>query len=281
MVESGSGQRWLVTGTSTLAGLGMLVGGFWSLLAPDSFARFVRFPANDHFLHDLGAFQLGAGVALLLALIWADALATALTGFLVTNVVHTSNHFRDTDLGGSAWQTWSLAALSVLVALALAVRLRQLGYVVGQVGTAASPALAGFVRQKTVRLTTYRRDGRPGSTPVSIVVEGEHAYLRSFERSIKTRRLRHNPTVEVAPSTALGKPAGTETHATMRRVTGAEARHAARLLARKYPLLHGVLVPLTHRLARRKTGRTVHFVLTPVEAATEQSITVASGSETN
>jgi hypothetical protein len=51
--------------------------------------------------------------------------------------------------------------------------------------------------------------------------------------------------------------------ATARRLAGAEYRQAARALARKYPLLHGVLVPLTHRLARRKTGRTVHFELKP------------------
>jgi hypothetical protein len=49
----------------------------------------------------------------------------------------------------------------------------------------------------------------------------------------------------------------------MRRLDGAEYRRAARLLARKYPLLHGVLVPLTHRVMRSKTGRTVHFELVP------------------
>ncbi|WP_200211377.1 hypothetical protein [Micromonospora coerulea] len=43
---------------------------------------------------------------------------------------------------------------------------------------------------------------------------------------------------------------------------GAEYRAAGRSLRRKYPVLHGVLVPLTHRLVRRRTGRTVHFELT-------------------
>jgi hypothetical protein len=30
-------------------------------------------------------------------------------------------------------------------------------------------------------------------------------------------------------------------------------------------LLQGVLVPLTHRLGRAKTGKTVHFQLTPLD----------------
>jgi hypothetical protein len=54
-------------------------------------------------------------------------------------------------------------------------------------------------------------------------------------------------------------PTGPAILARARRLEGAEARRAARLLARKHPLLHGVLVPLTHRLGRAKTGKTVHF----------------------
>jgi hypothetical protein len=42
-------------------------------------------------------------------------------------------------------------------------------------------------------------------------------------------------------------------------LNGAEGRFAARLLARKYPLLHGIVVPVTHRVGRFKFGRTIHF----------------------
>ncbi|MFD0744016.1 hypothetical protein ACFQ1L_20945 [Phytohabitans flavus] len=52
----------------------------------------------------------------------------------------------------------------------------------------------------------------------------------------------------------------------MRLLHGEEDRYAARLLRAKHPFLHGVAVPLTHRLARGKTGRTVHFELVPVSA---------------
>ena len=256
-----------VTTLTLLAGLASIAVGVWTLAAPGSFAEFVDFPAHEHFLHDIGAFQLGIAATMLLALIWSDALATALAGFWVGNTVHAVSHFADLDLGGTAAQAWALAVASVAIAIALGLRLRQLGYVVGSVGAATAAALAPFVRQKTVALTTYRRDGTPVATPVSIAVDGDRAFVRSFEKAGKTRRLRNNPAAEVAPSTARGKPTGPPIRAELRRLDGAEYRHAARLLVRKHPLLHGILVPLTHRVGRAKTGRTVHFALTPVQAA--------------
>jgi hypothetical protein len=66
-----------------VAGASMLVAGIWAGAAPRSFARFVDFPYHEHFLHDLGAFQIGIGVTLLVALAWRDAPTVALTGFLM------------------------------------------------------------------------------------------------------------------------------------------------------------------------------------------------------
>ena len=216
---------------------------------------------------EAGAFQLGTGITLLLAVAWRDGLTLALAGFLVANTAHAVNHAVDLDLGGRSGDPWALIALSLLTAAALVVRLGQLGWVVGEVTPAASPVLARLVRQKTVLVTTYRRDGRAVGTPVSLAVDGDHAYVRSFEKAGKTRRLRHNPRVEVAPSTARGRPTGPAIGAMARRLEGAEAGRAARLLAAKHPLLHGLLVPLTHRLGRAKTGKTVHFELTPLPAS--------------
>jgi PPOX class probable F420-dependent enzyme len=255
--------RRFVLAVTLLAGLFMTAAGVAAVLAPGWFADAAGFPRHTHFVHDAGAFQLGIGVTLLLALAWRDGLALALAGFLVANTTHGINHAIDLDLGGRSGDSWGLAALSLLTAVALVVRLGQLGWVVGEVGPATTPVLARLVRQKTVLVTTYRRDGRPVSTPVSLAVDGDHAYLRSFERAGKTPRMHNNPGVEVSPSTARGRPTGPAIQATARRLEGAEARRAARLLARKHPLLHGVLVPLTHRLGRAKTGRTAHFQLTP------------------
>jgi PPOX class probable F420-dependent enzyme len=130
-----------------------------------------------------------------------------------------------------------------------------------------STTLAPFTTQLTVALTTFRRDGTPVSTAVSIAVDGDRAVFRSFAKAGKTRRLRRDPTVEVAPSTFRGRPTGPAIRGTARLLDGDEAKAAARLLRRKYPLLHGVLVPLAHRLGRRRTGRTVHFELLPAPVA--------------
>jgi len=259
--------RTFVLAVTLLSAAALLVGGLWALTAPESFARFAHFPPHEHFEHDLGAFQLGAAVTLMLALVWSDALATALAGFAVLNTLHAVNHFTDLELGGSGWQPWGLALLSVGVVVALSVRIRQLGLVLGEVTGATVPALAPFVRQKTILLTTFRRDGTPVGTPVSIAVDGDHAYIRSFEKAFKTRRALANPEVEFTPSDSRGRPTGHRWHGRLDQVAGEEYRRAARLLARKYPLLHGVLVPLLHRAMRSRTGRTVHFRLTPASPA--------------
>jgi PPOX class probable F420-dependent enzyme len=257
--------RGLVLAVTLLAGLFMTAAGVAGLVAPGWFADTAGFPRHTHFVHDAGAFQLGIGITLLLAVAWRDGFALALAGFLVANTIHAINHAVDLDLGGHGSDAWALAAVSLLAAAALVARLRELGWVVGEATAVASPSLARFVRQKTVLVTTFRRDGRPVGTPVSIAVHGDHAFIRSFEKAWKTRRIGNNPRVEVAPSTARGVPTGPAIRATAQRLEEAESRRAARLLASKYPLLQGVLVPLAHRLGRVKTGKTVHFQLTPVD----------------
>jgi hypothetical protein len=60
---------------TALAGAFMLAAGVWRLASPSSFADFTNFAAGSQFVHDAGAFQLGIGAALLLALCWRDGLA--------------------------------------------------------------------------------------------------------------------------------------------------------------------------------------------------------------
>jgi PPOX class probable F420-dependent enzyme len=96
---------------------------------------------------------------------------------------------------------------------------------------------------------------------VSLAVDGDRAVFRSYSKAGKTRRLRRDPRVEVAPSTFQGRPTGPAVRGTARLLDGEEARAAARLLRRKHPILHGLLVPLAHRLGRARFGRTVHFEL--------------------
>jgi hypothetical protein len=106
-----------VAGVTLLAAAFMLVAGVWALFWPDSFAEAVRFPEHTHFLHDVGAFQIGIGVTLALAVLWRDPPAVVLTGFVVGNTIHAANHTVDLDLGGRDSDPWLLGLLSVLVAV--------------------------------------------------------------------------------------------------------------------------------------------------------------------
>lgn len=123
----------------------------------------------------------------------------------------------------------------------------------------ANASLNVFDRQRTVLLTTYRRDGTPVSTPVHIALDGGRAFFRTWDTAWKAKRIRNNADVEVAPSTASGKPTGPALPARARILEGMESAQAARALARKYPNMHGWIVPLIHRLRGNKT---VHFELT-------------------
>ncbi len=119
-------------------------------------------------------------------------------------------------------------------------------------------ALDTLGRQRTVLLETRRRDGSWVATPVSIVVADGRAYFRTYDAAGKAKRLRNFPDVRVAPSTLRGRPTGPSVAATARLLDDDEARHARALLARKYPWLHGRLVPAVHR---HKGWRTLHYEL--------------------
>jgi hypothetical protein len=107
-------------------GVTMIVLGLWAWLAPASFAELVDFPVHVHFLHDAGVFQIGIGVGLLAALWVRDALVVVLSGFLVANTLHAINHGIDLPLGGHLADMPGLAGFSVLAAIALYLRVRQL-----------------------------------------------------------------------------------------------------------------------------------------------------------
>jgi uncharacterized protein len=123
-----------------------------------------------------------------------------------------------------------------------------------------SAAFAPVKNAKTVLLTTYKRDGTPVGTPVSIAFDGDRAFFRSYDKAWKTRRLRHDPRVQIAPSTLRGTPTGPAIQARATLLEAEQARAAARALARRHRVLQGVLVPAAHRLMRY---RTMHYELRP------------------
>jgi PPOX class probable F420-dependent enzyme len=127
--------------------------------------------------------------------------------------------------------------------------------------------LAPFADQTTSLLTTFRRDGVGVGTPVHIAVEGDRAFFRTWDTAWKYKRLRNNPLVTLRPSSFRGQPQGPAIRARVRRLEGPEARHAAKLLRSKYPVLQG-LVPLVHRLMRVNT---VHYELTPLSRESDNT----------
>jgi uncharacterized protein len=115
----------------------------------------------------------------------------------------------------------------------------------------ASQSAGGYfepLRRATyMRLTTFRRSGQAVHTPVHVVTDGPQAYFRTWDVSGKAKRLRHTASVEVAPSTFRGRPTGLVLQAQAHLLAGTESEHAARLIARRHPVLHGRLIPWVHR----------------------------------
>ena len=73
-----------------------LVPGVWAFVATAGFAGTVaQFdPYNQHYLRDVGAFQIGLGVAACVALRWRDGVVVAAGRPLATALVHRGHDMR-------------------------------------------------------------------------------------------------------------------------------------------------------------------------------------------
>jgi hypothetical protein len=103
-----------------------LVFGLWAFLDPTSFAeQLATFPPyNEHLLHDIGAFEVGLGACLLLALFGWSALSATLGGTGAGSVLHAIAHITDRDQGGRDADPFFFTVVAV-VTVAAAVMLRQ------------------------------------------------------------------------------------------------------------------------------------------------------------
>ncbi len=98
----------------------LLVLGIWAMVAPGNFFETIALfePYNAHFIQDIGAFQIGMGLVLLLAAyVTSDALTAALLGIGVGALAHVVSHLIGIDAGGKP--AIDLTGLSILAAILL------------------------------------------------------------------------------------------------------------------------------------------------------------------
>lgn len=113
----------VVIAATLVCAASMLIFSVWAFLAPESFSQFISYaPYNRHLIHDVGAFQIGIGAAMLLALLWSDGLLVALTGFAVASGLHTLSHYIDQHIGG---HDSDVPALGLVALLAIYARMRR------------------------------------------------------------------------------------------------------------------------------------------------------------
>ena len=114
---------------------------------------------------------------------------------------------------------------------------------------------------KYMRLTTFRKNGTPVGTAVWFAETIDGALvLKTPHDTGKLKRVRVNPSVEVAPSTPRGNPLGPAVPGIVEVLTDAEAaRHASQSLGHKY----GLLMRCVDLLQRLRRARWVYLRITP------------------
>jgi uncharacterized protein len=110
----------------------------------------------------------------------------------------------------------------------------------------ADARFASLQGQKYINLETFRKNGRGVLTPVWFAGEPregppERVYVYSTANSGKSKRIRNNSRVRVAPCDMRGKLRGDWIEAGAEVVNGQEAKHATQLLNKKYFPLKQIL----------------------------------------
>lgn len=91
-----------------------------------------------------------------------------------------------------------------------------------------------LLQARYIALTTFRRNGRAVTTPVWVAAQDSKLYVYTGRATGKLKRIRHNQTVQVAPSNAIGQTQSSFRSAQARILSGSEAQQAELLLQQKY-----------------------------------------------
>src|SRR5580700_4558317 len=98
----------------------------------------------------------------------------------------------------------------------------------------AQPVPSAISGQKYISLGTFRKNGAKIATPVWFGEDGDKLYVMTRSDMGKTKRIRNNPRVTVAPCTIRGKVTGPEIAALARILPPEEQIHARQTVNRKY-----------------------------------------------
>lgn len=88
--------------------------------------------------------------------------------------------------------------------------------------------------QKYISLATFRKNGTAVYTPVWFGELDDKLYVKTRNDSGKSKRLRNNPKVKVAPCTIRGKITGPEFSGTARALASGQSGAAKQAVERKY-----------------------------------------------
>jgi hypothetical protein len=112
-------------------------------------------------------------------------------------------------------------------------------------------------------LTTYRKNGEAVPTPVWFGQEDGRLFITTYERAGKTKRIRANPAVMVAPCNQVGAVHGSASVGRARILDADEQSVAINALRRKYGPLYD---QMTGRMDQgQPTGVRVFILVEPAE----------------
>jgi PPOX class probable F420-dependent enzyme len=97
-----------------------------------------------------------------------------------------------------------------------------------------APIPSAIRGQKYISLTTFRKSGIGVATAVWFGEENDRLYVMTRSDMGKSKRIRNNPQVKVAPCTMRGRVTGAEFAATARLLPPEEHARARATINRKY-----------------------------------------------
>jgi uncharacterized protein len=102
--------------------------------------------------------------------------------------------------------------------------------------------LSRLTKGNYLLVTTFRRDSTPVPTPVWVGRDGDELIVWTRSDAGKVKRIRRDPTVEVAACDARGRPRGSSVTGTARILDADGSAHGRTLLKRKYGISGRIVI---------------------------------------